>query len=123
MTSWVNSSLCKFSGCLMNFSMMFSMTNLFFISLDRYMGIIFNRGKKISKRMVFLANVSSIILCGVFGSFPVVYYEVKLINKSLFNFIDNLLIFCVILRIIFRQFQYASNYTFGQKELKDGFIL
>lgn len=76
MTIWTRSNICKFCGSSMNFSILFSMVNLFFISSDRYLVITRRPMFKFTKRQVLVLTILSLILCALVGIFPVYYFEV-----------------------------------------------
>lgn len=74
---WTRSYLCKFSGFLMNFSLLYSMTNLFLISLDRYLAIFYSSICKFTKEKVIIMCLISFFICMFLAIFPILFYDVS----------------------------------------------
>lgn len=86
MTEWYSSTLCKCIGCIINFSLLYSMFNLLFISWERYYFIIIKPNGKMKSNVVALLAISFFVFSTILASFPVIYYKVNEEKIVLFFF-------------------------------------
>lgn len=72
---WTNGILCKFLGGLMNFSLLYSMFNLLFISMEKYIAILYPM-KIINQKYLIYIILFETILTIFLAFYPVYQYEV-----------------------------------------------
>lgn len=75
---WISSYLCKFTGSLMNFSIIFSTKCLLLISFQKYLAIKYPFKKFFPEKSVIIFSMTCFSSSLLLGSFPLIFYEVRI---------------------------------------------